>query len=183
MPASSSSKYDTVAMIIHWLTAILMIVMVFFGEDLMGEEGEAAGAAGSFLPSLHVSLGSAILLLTLLRVVWRFMNPPPELPATMAPWEITLTKAVHGIFYLLMIGLPITGWLATPEFLHENAGVSLNVFGLFPLPGAPDIGEFFGGVHNLGSKVAMVLIILHVVAALKHQFVNRDGLLARMSPH
>lgn len=184
MPSSSPAKYDKVAIAIHWLAAILMIIMVFFGEDLMeGEKVAAAAAAGSFLPSLHVSLGSAILILTLVRIGWRLTNPPPELPATMAPWEVTVTKVVHGLFYLLMIVLPLTGWLATPDFLRENGGVALSVFGLFPLPGAPDIGEFVGGIHNLGSKAAMALIILHVLAALKHQFVNRDGLLARMSPH
>lgn len=186
MTTSTRARYDTVAIVIHWLAAALMIFMVFFGEELMEmeEEGEAAAAALSFLPSLHVSLGTAILVLTVFRLAWRLANPPPHLPATMKGWETTLTKAVHGLFYVLMVGIPLTGWLATPEFLREEGvTAALQVFGVFPLPTAPNLGEAPEELHEIGSKVAMALIVLHVLAALKHQFINRDGLLARMSPH
>ena len=187
-----TEKYDKVSMLIHWVTAVLMIVMIFFGENLMGEEreggeaGEAAGAeiAGTFLPSLHVSIGSAILLLTVLRIVWRLMNPPPALPTSMAPWEVMVTKVTHGLFYLLMIGLPLTGWLSFTRYLTENPAMSaVSIFGIMPVPGAPSLGIPAGLLHNVGSKVGMVLVILHVLAALKHQFITRDGMMARMSPH
>ncbi len=85
MTDTNLQKYDGVAMLLHWVTAVLMIVMIFFGEDLMGEgeeAGEAAGAAVStFLPSIHVSIGVTILVLTVLRLLWRVMNPPPPYPA------------------------------------------------------------------------------------------------------
>lgn len=182
------TKYDGVAMALHWVTAVLMIFMIFFGEDLMGEGGEGGEAgeavAGTFLPSLHVSLGATILLLTLLRIVWRLMNPPPALPASMLPWEVTMTKVVHGLFYLLMVGLPITGMMSFGHWLSENSAMSgVAIFGAIPVIQLPNLGLPSGLLHNVGSKLGMVLVILHVLAALKHQFVNRDGLLARMSPH
>ena len=186
MTTSTRARYDTVAIVIHWLAAVLMIFMVVFGEELMEveEESEAASTALSFLPSLHVSLGTAILVLTVFRLLWRVINPPPHLPATMKGWEIAVTRAVHGLFYVLLVGIPVTGWLATPEFLREEGVASaLHIFGVFPLPAAPNVGEAPEELHEIGSKIAMVLIILHVLAALKHQFINRDGLLARMSPH
>ena len=170
------TRYGAVAMVLHWSVAALMIFMIFFGEDLMR-------ANGLFQPSLHVSIGTSILVLSVLRQVWRLMNPPPALPATMAPWEIMVTKVTHSTFYILMIGLPITGWLAFPEQLARHpamAGVS--VFGLFAVPPAPGLGQLPGLLHSFGSNVGMALVLLHVLAALKHQFVNRDGLMRRMLP-
>ena len=178
-------KYDRAAMALHWLIAAMMIFMIFFGEDLMGEGGEERVAStGSFLPSLHVSLGTAIFALTIFRLIWRLMNPPPPLPAGMASWEITAAKITHGLFYVLTIGLPLTGWLAFPHFAsEETARSAVSIFGMTPVPAAPDLGLPARGLHAIGSKVGMALVILHVLAALKHQFIYRDGLLMRMSPH
>lgn len=186
MAVTTREKYDSVAMALHWIIAVLMIFMIFFGEDLMGEGGEGGAEAmtGTVLPSLHVSIGTAILLLSVMRLTWRVMNPPPALPAGMAGWEIILTKLTHGLFYILMIGLPVTGWLGFPRYLSENPAMSaVTLFGVLPVPGAPSLGLPVGLLHNLGSKLGMVLVILHVLAALKHQFISRDGLLSRMSPH
>jgi cytochrome b561 len=187
MPDISRTKYDGVAMIIHWVTAILMIFMIIFGEELMedGERGEAAAAAaGAFLPSLHVSFGVAILLLTLLRLVWRVVNPPPPYPATLKGWEVTLSKVTHALFYVLMIGIPLTGWFAFGEFVREEPAMSaVRVFGLFAVPAAPNVGELAKELHEIGSNAAMVLVILHVLAALKHQFVDGDHIFRRMLPH
>lgn len=189
MISSERTKYDTVAMALHWIIAVLMIFMIFFGEDLMGEAEEAgeageAAMAGTFLPSLHVSIGATILILTLARIAWRLMNPPPPLPAAMAAWEVTLTKTVHGLFYVLMIALPLTGMMSYGRWLGENPAMSgVSLFGVLPVISLPNPGLPAGLLHNVGSKVAMVLTILHALAALKHQFINRDGLLARMSPH
>ena len=172
------SKYDSIAMTLHWIVAILMVGMIFFGEALMEEDG------GTFLPSIHVSIGITILVLSVLRLLWRIMNPPPPLPATMAKWEQSISKLTHVLFYVLMIGLPLTGWLAFPEFLREEANMmGITVFGLFGVPSAPNFGEAAKDIHEIGSNVAMILVILHVLAALKHQFVDRDGVLRRMLPH
>ena len=116
MAAAARTRYDAVAMSLHWFIAVLLIFMLFLGEDLMEEEDgfEVIG------PSLHVSIGSIILVLSLIRLAWRLFNPPPAYPTGMAPWERMAAKATHLFFYVLLIGLPLTGWLATPKFLREE---------------------------------------------------------------
>ena len=179
MTVAARTRYDTVAMSLHWLIAVLLIFMLFFGEDLMKAEkgGSALG------PSLHVSIGSAILVLSVLRLVWRLFNPPPAYPASMAAWEQMAVKAMHLLFYVLLIGIPLTGWLATPKFLSEEGAITgITLFGAFPLPIAPNLGLPMKGFHALGANIGIALLALHVLAALKHHFINRDYVLRRMLP-
>ena len=174
----SSSRYSTVAIALHWLIAVLMIYMILFGEDLIRRP------TGTFYPSLHASIGISVLILSLARLGWRLMNPPPALPSTMKAWEVTVSHVTHWLFYVLMIGLPLTGLMAFTQQLPKE--VILNgttLFGIAPVPGLPDLGGMGRNLHSLSSKAAEVLIILHVVAALKHQFWDKDKLLNRMSPH
>ncbi|MBZ0260606.1 MAG: cytochrome b [Hyphomicrobiales bacterium] len=179
MPVTARTRYDTVAMSLHWLIAALLIFMLFFGEEIM----ETEDGGGAFGPSLHVSIGSAILLLSVLRLVWRMINPPPAYSASMAPWERLAATATHVLFYVLLIGIPLTGWLATPKFLRdEDALAGLTLFGAFPLPAAPSLGLPMKGIHEIGSNLGIVLLALHVLAALKHHFLNRDDVLRRMLP-
>ncbi len=182
------TKYDGTAMLLHWVTALLIIFMLAFGEELIeaGEEFEEAGEAfaGTFLPSIHVSIGVAILALTLLRLLWRVTHTAPPLPVTMKPWEVAVSKLAHLAFYALLIGIPLTGWLAFGDFVREEpAMASLRVFGLFALPAAPALGEAAKELHEIGSNAMIVLVALHVLAAVKHQFLDNDGVLWRMLPH
>lgn len=177
MTITGPEKYDTVAMILHWVIAALLIAMLIFGETIMDAEEGAA-----WLPSLHVSVGFTILALSLARLGWRLANPPPPLPMTMAPWEKLASHASHTLFYVLMIGLPLSGWFALPELLREEAErAGITAFG-FAIPAAPDLGLPMDDVHGLMGNVAWALLALHVLAALKHQFINRDGVLKRMLP-
>ena len=176
---AAKPKYDTVAMCPHWLIAALLIFMLFFGEELM----EAEKGGNALGPSLHVSIGSSILVLSVLRLVWRLLNPPPSYLASMAYWEQMAAKTVHLLFYALLIGIPLTGWLATPKFLsEEGATMHLIIFGAFQLPGAPNLGLPMKGLHEFGSNIGIALLALHVLAALKHHFINRDDVLGRMLP-
>ena len=171
------TKYDIVAIGLHWLIAVLMIPVLLFGEDLMEED------AGTFLPSVHVSLGAGILALSVLRLAWRLINPPPDLPAAMTGWQTTAAGVTHVLFYMLMIGLPITGWLAFANFLSRHPDMAaVSILGLAGVPYAPDPGRLAGNIHNLGSKIGIALLALHVLAALKHQFYTRNGLMRRMLP-
>ena len=179
MAVAARTKYDTVAMSLHWFMAVLLIFMLFFGEDLM----KGKGVGGAFGPSLHVSIGSTIFILSVFRLIWRLSNPPPAYPASMAPWERMASTATHLVFYALLIGIPLTGWLATPKFLSEEGmKAGLTLFGAFPLPAAPNFGLPMKGIHELGSNLGIALLALHVLAALKHHFVNRDDVLRRMLP-
>ena len=183
MSKTDIQKYNGVAMTLHWIIAALMIYMIFFGENLIRQPRGSTADIGTFLPSLHVSIGVAILLLTLARLAWRVMNPPPPYPATMKDWEILLSKLTHGLFYVAMIGLPITGWLAFADYLQTHAGLAgTSVFGLFGVPPAPELGRIAESLHGLGSNATMALFFLHVAAALKHQFIDGDGIFRRMLP-
>ena len=174
----SWSRYSTVAIALHWLIAALMIYMILFGEDLIRRP------TGTFYPSLHASIGISVLILSLARLGWRLMNPPPALPSTMKAWEVTVSHVTHWLFYVLMIGLPLTGLMAFTHQLPKEVILSgTTLFGIAPVPGLPDLGGMGRNLHSLSSKAAEVLIILHVVAALKHQFWDKDKLLNRMSPH
>jgi cytochrome b561 len=175
-------KYDSVAMLLHWVTALLIIFMLVFGEELI--DAAEHGDGGTFPASVHVSVGVAILVLTLLRMFWRLTHAAPPLPVTMKSWETMLSKLTHFAFYALLIGIPLTGWLAFGDFVREEPAMAfLKVFGLFALPSAPDIGEAAKEIHEIGSNAMIVLVVLHVLAALKHQFVDDDGIFRRMLPH
>jgi cytochrome b561 len=169
-------RYNNVAIGLHWLIGLLMMFMLFFGEGLIQR------VQGTFYPSVHVSLGIAILVLSVARLAWRMMNPPPALPDTMKPWEKIVSHITHWAFYILMIGMPLTGMMDISNAAVRNANLlHASVFGLFNVPTIPNVLGL-GGAHSLGAVVGKILVILHVGAALKHQFWNKDGLLRRMSP-
>ena len=174
----SQVRYSTGAIILHWLIAIAVIV----NWRIAGAAEHLQPAEKSALMANHKALGITILILTLLRLAWRFVKTPPPLASTLKPWEVKLAKTVHVIFYVLLIGLPLGGWLGNSFF-----GQGVNVFGLFTLPALP-VGEnrgIGGGifeVHATLGTVMLFLIALHVLGALKHQFMDKDGNLFRMLP-
>lgn len=172
-------KYDPVAMSLHWLIAVLMIPLLFLGEEMMEAED---GLAAAGLPSLHVSLGLTILALSLLRLGWRLVSPPPPLPRGMAGWETALSRLNHGLFYVLMIGLPVTGWLILGAYAQDEHIGAVSLFGLLTVPPGPHGGDIAEAFHKVGSKVGIGLLALHVLAALKHQFMTRDNLIGRILP-
>ena len=151
--------------------------MLFFGEDMIRH------ATGSFYPSLHVSLGISILILSVVRLWWRISHPVPALPATMKGWEKKISHVTHFIFYVLMIGLPLSGLMSFGTEAAKDAVVAgATLFGSLPVPNLPNIGGIGGVVHGLGAKLGQFLVILHVLAALKHQLWDKDNLLKRMFP-
>lgn len=186
MTATPRTNYDSVAIILHWLMAILLIGMLLLGEDMMEVKKEIAedqGTGAFSLVNLHINIGIAILILSVIRIAWRLANPPPALPDTVKPWEKKLATIIYGLYYVMMIGLPITGWLGLPSFLARHPQVvGLNLFGLMDYPLAPAIPIKVIILHKLGSNVALVLLGLHVLAALKHQFVDDTKIFSRMMP-
>ena len=182
MPTETSQnrlRYDLVAMSLHWIIALLMIFMLIFGEGLMDRR-----QTGTFNESVHASIGITILVLSLARLLWRLRNPPLPTPAGMKPWEIMLSKSTYVLFYIMMIGLPLSGWLAFSSAVMKNPNLAAtSYFGLVQVVQIPaTAGMPFGAVHSFGGNLMIALTVLHVLAALKHQFINRDGLLRRMTP-
>jgi cytochrome b561 len=144
---------------------------------------DAKGLAKLDWFAMHKSLGISIFVLTLIRLGWRFGHPWPALPANMAAWERGLARFTHVAFYVLLLAIPLLGWAAA----SAGGAPSTSWFGLFPvgnlpIPESRDLGEALGGAHKLLVKATYVLIALHVLGALKHHFLNRDGVLHRMLP-
>ncbi|HZZ36597.1 MAG TPA: cytochrome b [Caulobacteraceae bacterium] len=181
------ARYNAVAMALHWLIAALIVTNIglawYFGT-LHGQEKVA-------VIQVHKPIGITVLILTLARLGWRFAKPPPPLPIYVSGWERVAAKTVYVLFYGVMIGLPLTGWamVSASRLIHLYP---IN-FGLFvwpaitPLTSLPpeqmrDTHEFFQEAHELIGWLAYGLIGLHVAAALRHQFILRDGVLARMVP-
>jgi cytochrome b561 len=173
-----AARYDRVAMSLHWIIALLMVFMLVKGEDLMDRH-----QTGTFYASLHASIGISILVLSVFRLVWRWGHPPPPLPASTRPWEAKLSRILHIVFYVMLIGLPLSGWLAFSgtAIQHPNL-VGTSYFGLMEIIQIPAAAALpFDAVHGLGGNLMIAFIALHVLAALKHQFIDKDGLIRRMT--
>ncbi|GLK50609.1 cytochrome b [Maricaulis virginensis] len=186
---TDTPRYTAVAITLHWILAALLLGMVFFGwymEDL--REGLFAGTVPleevQQAYNLHKTTGMAILVLSLVRLAWRLTHKTPGMPEGMKPWEKLAAHAVHWAFYVLMIGMPIMGWISAsaselPSFLFNNPDMPLP---RLPVPQNESLHEVSGSIHGAGGWPILILFGLHAAAALKHQFFDRDGLLARMIP-
>lgn len=188
MPSRPQTRYNGVAMTLHWLIAALLITnigLAWYFNTLTG------------LPKippvqLHKSFGITILLLSLTRLAWRIVSPPPPLPQSLRPWERLAAGAVYGLFYVVMIGMPLSGW----AFTSASAIIQFEPIKLFGIIHWPAIApltrlppqemkqthDAFLTVHELLATLAYVLIVLHVAAALRHLVLLRDGVMARMVP-
>jgi cytochrome b561 len=171
-------RYGAIAQAFHWLIAGLIFVMLGLGyymEDL------PEGARKLEVFGIHKSIGITIAMLAGLRVVWRLLNPPPLLPASMRFWERKTAGVVHALLYLMLFVQPLVG------FLQSNAAdVPVVLWGFWLLPPliGPDepLSETLIGVHSIGGNLLAILVIVHVAAALRHHFVLKDDVLRRMLP-
>jgi cytochrome b561 len=174
---SHISRYNGVAMTLHWLIALLIVLnfaAAWVAETLPRPERMQ-------IMAIHKSIGLTVLILTIARIAWRLTHRPPPKQRSHQPWERALAGAVHALFYVLMIGIPLTGWSMV------SAGGPVRVFGLFSMPALPvpttdAAGDTFHDVHVKLAWLMLALLVLHVLGALKHQFVDRDYTLGRMIP-
>lgn len=172
------SRYSSVAILLHWLIAVLLIGNLAGG--LLFDVIEDADKSLFFtVVQLHKSTGITILVLALLRLVWRLANPAPALPDHMTPAERVLAKISHWGFYILMIALPLSGWAMTSTAKIKFPMLWYGLFEVPPLP-APAAWNYHE-FHEILGWVGVAMIVLHVAAALKHQYFDRDNIFARMS--
>jgi cytochrome b561 len=175
---SPPTRYTAVAQLFHWIIAALIVTqfaLAWTAEDLpLGMHKLAVYAR-------HKSVGMTVLMLAILRLLWRFWHRPPELPAGMTPIERMLARSTHIAFYVLLFAMPLTGWM-----MSSAKNYSVSWFGLFTWPNLiaqnDAAFDFLKATHDLLSDVLLVIAILHILAALKHHFWNKDDVFLRMLP-
>ncbi len=184
-----SRRYTSVAIAFHWVIAVLLVGMVFYGWWMEGlrdaaNEGEVSFATVQSAYNWHKTTGITILILSLARLGWRFTHKVPPLPAHMNGLERFAARFTHVGFYAVMIGAPIGGWVtaSATNFPTHLFNVDALVLPRLPVPQSSEFYETAGSVHGAGGWVILILLTLHAGAALKHHFVDRDGVLQRMIP-
>ena len=174
-----ASRYTAASRWLHWLTAGLVAVIIPRGLWIKYFE-PATEAFKLRLYNMHESLGVIVFAIVLLRLVNRWLNPPPPLPAGTPPAIRVAARVNHWGLYALLVLMPITGFLATNAW-----GFPLSVFGVLPLP-APlgkneEIAKVLSLLHWCGAITIILLIVAHLCGVIYHTLIRRDGLLQRMT--
>ncbi|WP_343613730.1 cytochrome b [Novosphingobium sp.] len=167
--------YNRGARLLHWAIALLIIANI-----LIGIAHAWVNKDWPVIP-LHKSIGLTVLALTVLRILWRAGHRPPPLPAQMPGWEKGAAHGLHALFYVLMLVLPLTGWVMSSAGQYPLRWFNLFAVPKFAVAKGDALVEFSRGSHGVMGLVFGALIMLHVAAALRHQFVLKDGVLERMT--
>lgn len=173
----SAKSFSLPSRILHWLMAVMILVMLFIGVFM----ASTVGPNYYRLVTLHRPLGIAILVLALLRLANRFHSPPPALPAELPPLMKIAAKASHVLLYALMIAMPLVGWgmLSAGGYPIPLSGQSV----LLPpiLPHDPALWACLRSTHTVLAFLLFGVVLLHVGAALFHGLIRRDGVLPSMT--
>ena len=176
--ARSTDRYAPLAQALHWLTALLVLGLIAVGLWMVALP---IGFTKLYAYGWHKWIGLTIMVLTLVRLAWRWRHPPPPLPLRLARWERVLAPAAHALLYLLLLAMPLSGWLMT-----SAAGLPVFWFGLFQVPDLvgrdPQLFELFRATHHWLSRAVILLLAIHIGAVLRHDVLRRDGVLRRMWP-
>jgi cytochrome b561 len=180
-------RYHSGAIILHWLMAVLLLGNLVLGlllEDIPNDQKFQ-------FYQLHKSLGISVLVLTLVRIVWRLMFPAPALPVSLKSWEVAAVKITHFLFYVLMLGIPLSGWALVSA---SPRNIPTILFGIIPLPHLPffegvtdvelrkNISHTIGDAHELLAYIILALLAVHILAALRHHWIIKDETMLRMTP-
>jgi cytochrome b561 len=176
MLSNTTTSWGRVSRYLHWIMAVLLT-----GQVLLGRYAEALERSPEKLSLMmwHKSIGISLLLLVSVRIIWIRLNPAPgSVPGT-ASWARYASGLAHGALYVLMVAIPLTGWL-----MNSAKNIPFQLFRLVPWPNLlkPDagLGEIFEFWHSQLVTLLLVLVCIHVAAALWHHFFRRDATLKRM---
>lgn len=185
--STEAARYTKVAVWLHWLMALAIIVQLAGGIWMVDAiKVDESKQLAYQMYQWHKAVGLILLALTVVRIFWRLTHRPPALPGTMKRLDKALAHGAHMVLYGLMLAIPLLGWAMVSTSPY---GLPTVIFGLFEWPHLgflSDIAdkvawsEWFEESHELLAKLMMFLLLGHIVAALKHQFIVKDGLLARM---
>lgn len=184
MLRSTTTGFGLVAIILHWVIALLVFVMLALG-NIMGAL-VSTDPLRSVLLDLHKLTGLTILALVLLRIVWRLANPVPMLPISMKSWQRICARLSHYALYGLTVLIPLTGWALVSARVQTP---TLMLFDWLPVPALPVLQYFESGakavvlfwqVHDVLGGLLVLLVLIHIAAAMRHHFVLSDDVLRRM---
>jgi cytochrome b561 len=177
--ARPAERYNAMAIGLHWIIALLIIGGFYLGWIMTDIPGFTPTKLKYF--SWHKWIGVTVFMLAVIRLIWRATHSAPATPAGMPRWQVGAAHLTHFLLYVLMLAIPISGYLYS-----SAANVQVVYLGVLPLPTiiGPDkaLKAILRTVHVALNYTLLVLVVLHVLAALKHHFVDRDGLLGRMLP-
>ncbi len=171
-------RYTKTAIALHWIIALLVIANIGLAElteDLSRE------ARGPYM-DVHKAFGISVLILTLARIAWRIGHKPPPLPASMPAWQTAIARLTHFTFYLLLIMLPLSGWIWMSTYPAPFAYFGLFDVPLWPVAGQEALGETLHEGHEIMGKAMLALVVLHILGAMKHLIIDKDGSFQRMLP-
>lgn len=170
-----TDRYTRVAIAFHWTIAALVVLNLSLGL------GRGLLPRGWPVMPVHKAVGITVLVLTLGRIAWRLAHPAPPLPGSVQPWERAAATLSHIALYSLMLALPLSGW----AMVSGGKRRPLEWFGLFDIPYLPvsdAVAAAGNTAHGVFGWAMIALVALHVAAALRHHFLLRDNVLARMTP-
>jgi cytochrome b561 len=172
------NHYTPSAIRLHWLLAALIFVIFPLGIVV---HGMAFSPLKLQLLSYHKWLGVTIFVLALVRLAWRATHTPPPLPDSLPRWQHRVSHLVHGLLYVLMLTIPVSGWL-----MSSAKGFQTVLFGVLPLPDLIDknktLAETLFALHQALNFSLLGLLAAHIGAALKHHLIDHDDILTRMLP-
>ena len=175
-PRSSPRDWGLVTITLHWLTAILIFITIPLG---IVAESWRLSPTKLDLFVLHKSFGLLILAFVLFRIVWRLFNPRPDFPRNTTAIQFRLAISTHYLLYLLLILLPVSGWI-----INDSGNFPYKWFWLIPMPDflAKDVGlkDIATTIHTFLVILFVIILLLHVIAALRHHFILHDDVLMRM---
>jgi len=178
MLRNTGDSWGAPAKLFHWVMAALIFAQLTLG--LMAANWRLSPTKIELF-FWHKSTGMLILALVALRLLWRLANPTPALPSGMPAWERAAARLSHGLLYVVMIALPVTGWI-----INSASNIPFRIFWLIPLPAivAPDksTADLVALVHRGLFVLLALVLVAHIGAALRHHFVKRNTVLVRMLP-
>lgn len=188
---NTRERWGWLAKVFHWVMAFLILALALVGTYMANFLDDMIRQIE--LTQMHKSVGFVVFVMAVLRVLWRWANPvSPDPPAGQAAWEHRAAQATHWALYILMFAIPVSGWLmASASTLNDPdaypAPMRNMVFGLFELPdpfqpGSDALAKGLHMVHAYSVYLLAALLLLHVGGALRHHFVEKDGVLRRMLP-